>query len=208
MAVTTDIDITNLAFDHLGETTINAFADSNAGLIAERHYEVVIKALLSRYPWRFAVVKKDLGGAEVPTPVNEWKSQWALPTSPALLHILALFNSDQDNAPVLLDYDRYEDKIFANVTGNLYMDYIFLPAVNKWPWYFVELSSAALAAKIAFPITEQKAKADYWKEEAFGTREEKGRGGLFGIAAHADSIETPTKVLVREDSLIIAARNS
>lgn len=206
MAVTTDIDITNLAFDHLGETTINAFADSNAGLIAERHYEVVIKGLLTRQPWRFAMVKKDLGGAEVPTPVNEWKSQWAFPTSPPLLQVRALFNTDNDFAPVLLDYDIYEDKIFANVTGNLYMDYMFLPNVNKWPWYFIELAAAALAAKVAFPITEQKIKADFWKEEAFGTRDEKGRGGLFGIAAHADSIQTPSKTLQREDSLLVTFR--
>ena len=75
-----------------------------------------------------------------------------------------------------------------------------------WPPYFVELMEYAMAAKLAYPITDQANLADEMKQIAFGTAAEVMNGGLFALAKTRNSRENPPQRL--EDFTLVNARFS
>jgi len=208
MAVSSDIDVTNIALSKLGETNINDFTTSKTGQTAKLLYDALVEAVLGMHIWAFARKKVSiggpLGGADIP--VNEWENAYQLPTVPPLVKLLAVYNDSGTFAPPLKRYERFEDKLFTNETTEMFVDYIFLPAENKWPGWFILLIATALAADLAVPITGQVSKKTALTLEAWGSPAQGRRGGLYKEAAFADSIENPTKTIQTSPGDLVLAR--
>lgn len=208
MAVSSDIDVANIALSKLGETNINDFTTNNTGQTAKLLYDPLVEAVLGMHIWSFARKKISiggpLGGADIP--VNEWQNAYQLPTVPPLVKLLAVYNDSGTFALPLKRYERFEDKLFANQDTEMFVDYVFLPAENKWPGWFIMLIATALAADLATPITGQRSKKEALALEAWGLPSQGRRGGLYKEAALADSIENPTKTIQTSPGDLILAR--
>ena len=72
------------------------------------------------------------------------------------------------------------------------------------PNYFIRLLRTALASEIAFVITDQISKADYFRALTYGTPADSGRGGLMREAMNVDSRGKPPQVI--EDYSLIDVR--
>ena len=73
------------------------------------------------------------------------------------------------------------------------------------PVYFVRLLRTAMAAELAIVITDQAAKSDYFRAQAFGTPMENGRGGLMREAMNIDARGQSTQIV--EDYSLIEVRS-
>lgn len=208
MAVSSDIDVANIAMAKLGETAINDFTTTKPGQTAKLLYDPLVEAVLGMHIWAFARKKVSIGGplSGADVPVNEWESAHQLPTVPPLLKLLAVYNDSGTFAPPLKRYERFEDKLFSNETVEMFVDYVFLPATNKWPGWFVLLIATALAADLAVPITGQVSKKEALTLEAWGLPSQGRRGGLYKEASFADSIENPTKTIQTSPGDLVLAR--
>lgn len=199
----TDLAICSRALTLLGASAISAFDEgTDAASTCDRLYTTIKEALLQTYPWKFATKKVELARL-VGTPVNEWTYKYQLPGD-ALGGPQALFNSDQAGArPLTSGWEIYEDTVLTD-EEEVYIDYRFDPGESKYPAYFVILLMYSLCAHLAEPITDQVAKADYWRTVAFGSPQENGRGGFFRQAANADGSSAPPEYI--QDFPLIAAR--
>jgi hypothetical protein len=72
------------------------------------------------------------------------------------------------------------------------------------PKFFVQLLKYAMAWHLAYPVTEQTDKTQYWQQVAVGFPAENGRGGYFRQAIQMDSQGQPPQVL--EDYALSDAR--
>lgn len=202
----TDVDIYNQAISLLRGEPISAFNDgSNEAEIGTTHYEPTIQSLLTRYPWSFCTKKVALSATTAP--LNEYRYAHSLPAG--CLHVWALFPSASVGAAPITDYDIQAPAnarvVFSNYE-NLWLDYTYQLDEQYWPAYFTELAVAAIAAKVAFPLTNQADLVEYWKKEAFGNSNDNGNGGLFAVMTRLDAMQKPAERII--DSPIISSRFS
>ncbi len=208
MAVSSDVDVANIAFSKLGEQPINDFTTTSRGQTAKLLFDPLVEQILTMHIWSFARKKVTIGGplSGPDVPANEWQSAYQLPTVPPFIKLLAVYNDGGTHALPLKSFERFEDKIYANQDTEMWVDYVFLPTANKWPGFFVALVAAGLAGDLAMPITGQVSKRADLMREAWGTPGQGRRGGLYKEAAFADSIENPTKELQTSPGDLILAR--
>lgn len=204
--VESDIDVMNMALvGLLGEAEIQDTTSSTPGKICAKLYRPLILDLLGSYPWKFASKKDTLSTSTTPT--NEWKYSFSIDAIADFVSLVAVYDSDDENAKPMKDFERFGGAIFARVTP-IYIDYVYDIPEDKWPSWFVKLAATALAAELAIPITDQTSKADRLELRAYGTEAQNHRGGLFGKATNRDSVENPTKPLQSGQGEILDYRQS
>jgi hypothetical protein len=199
----TDVSICSDALTLLGAATISSFAEGTPSAIAcSRLYPDLRDTIISRYPWSWSMRKVQLsrlGG----TPVNEWKYAYQIPAS-TLTGVQAVFDSGSDAARSLnYGWEIYQDQLLTNLE-TVYIDYQTTVSETNMPPYFVRLLRTAMAGELAIIVTDQQSKAEYFRQQAFGTPMENGRGGLFREAANIDSRGQLTPVI--EDFSLIEVR--
>lgn len=94
--MSSQVEICNLALIEFGDITITVITDNtskearacNALWNSTRDY------LLKKYPWNFAMRRKDLGAYLPEAPASEYAYQYALPTEPYCLRVWELYGSD------------------------------------------------------------------------------------------------------------------
>jgi len=195
-------EICSLALTELGIAPITSFLeDADESRVCGLIWDDYSRYLLSIYPWRFTLTKIQLGRL-VAEPLNEYQYQYQLPGD--LLRLRAIYDSSGDGATPRIDYQRYENQIYANYE-EVYVDYqVYLEPI-VWPYWFVEFAVVALAAKLAPILTTQDDIAESKMKRAFGLPSDNLQGGLFGQARRIDSSEQTARP-IRSFSLI-AVRN-
>jgi hypothetical protein len=197
------IDICSTALVELGEDTISSFTANTApSKICGQIYPEYIKYLLSIFPWKFT--KKKVQLARLTTaPLNEWSYAYQLPSDMLMLH--GLFNSSSTHILPQTNYEIFEDEIFTNET-TVYIDYQFQPDESNFPSFFTQFVIAAMAAKLAMPITDDRGIEELKSLKAFGSPSDNLNGGLFGVAKKLDSMQDPSSAIRADD--LLAARFS
>lgn len=188
----TAVRLVNEALLRLAAAEIVSLDDATQkASICKRSYDNVIVKLLTMRQWRWATRKFSLSRLAT-APIAHWTYAFQVP-SEAFNHDSpwAVYNSDSNKSPPIRDYEVFEDKLYANDPA-IWADFTVEPAVNAFPPMFRELVILALCEVLAPPITEQAALAEFWGVRAFGTGEEKGRGGFFATAAQADARGNPS----------------
>lgn len=196
-----DIDLANQALRLLGEFAITAFDDGTAladtaGLLQL----ATVRQMLTAHPWRFTMAKAPLARL-TDAPTTEWRYQHALP--PDMLVLRALRDTAAVGANPLLQYELFDGRAYSD-SLELWADYQRWVDPGYWPPTFYAAARYALAADYAVAVGASASVADLFHRRAYGTPQENGRGGLFGIAARADSQQQPPQAM--HDFPLITAR--
>lgn len=179
----TDISICSRVLVLLGAQPISAFTEGDTGTICGAAYPALKMQLFSKYGWRFLMTKKNLT-KDASAPIGEWANSFIIPGE-ALSVPQAIFSSS-NGVIGERDYEVFGRRIYTNFETVL-MDFTEAKPESEWPPYFVALMDAALAARIAFAVTDQQNVAESWKQIAFGPPGDDGLGGLMSDGMSLDS---------------------
>jgi len=198
----TGVSICSDALILLGAKPISSFNDgTDEANAADRLYPDVRDSSLMMYPWSFAYKKLRLSRL-VTEPVSEWEYEYQLPGD-RLGNPRAVFKSSNSRERPMKEWEILGDKLMTN-EEEVYIDYPYQTPEFAMPQYFVQLLKYQMAWHLAYPITEQSEKTQYWQQVALGTPGENGRGGYFRQAMSMDSQGQPSQVI--EDYALSAIR--
>lgn len=187
----------------IGAAPISSFNDGSDGAsICDRLYPDLRDQALMAYPWSFSFKKTQLARL-VTTPTNEYRYQYQMPAD-RLGAPRAVYNSSGLNQYPITEYRI----MGANVLTNeeiIYVDYQYSLPESEMPVWFVQFLKYLMAAHIAFPMTDQLDKAEYYKVMAVGTPGDNGRGGYMRTAMNIDGMNQPVNSI--KDFSLTQVRN-
>lgn len=151
---TSKVKILSAAFILLGKDAINDIVSTDKIVIAASQvYDYLKPDLLTAFPWRFAMLTRELNKLSTTPPVTRFANAFQLP--PDML--LAYRPED------LINYEIYEDMLYTN-NSQVKLDYIHPATENEFPPYFVRAINHTLAAEIAMTVTQTITIAEYWEK--------------------------------------------
>ena len=135
----------------IGDLPVTSLSgNTRAETVANNLYDNIVQAEMSKYRWGFARRLAQLA-LTTETPVgNDYKNIYQLPAD--LINVVKL-----DPA---IQYRIYGDKVYANTSGPLYVDYIANVVEGEWPVYFAKMIEYALATDFAPSIRDSAASAE------------------------------------------------
>lgn len=150
----TDIGLCARALVRLGAAPITSFDDGTAeSEVAGILYTTSRDALLSSYPWTFAMGQVDLTTL-VTTPVADYQFAYQLPND-YLRAISCGSGGHGRGVPYRITRDALHTD-FEDIT----LTYIFRPDESEFPPYFDQALIMRLAAEFCIPITENTSRAE------------------------------------------------
>lgn len=199
---TTDIDVASQSLGLCRGKPISSFNEgTNEADIADQYYMTFIADIFSRYPWSFALKKRQLS-RDATAPENEFTYRYVVPAE--VQRIFAVYRSGQVGAkPITEGWDRVGNFIETN-ENELWAEYTVYKSESQWPGYFLQYAIHAFATLIAVPYSDDKDLRNDLHVLTYGKDQENERGGKFGVAASTDSqskpaeqIQTPDLILAR-----------
>lgn len=154
------IGICSRALTKLGAKTISSFSEnSTEATVVNQLYDTTVNALLSSYPWRFALAQKKLARLNL-SPAADFRFSYALPND-----CIRIISAGQTTRGSGLNYRVFNNQLHANAE-QVILTYITRPTEDKFPAFFIQAVVAKLAAVFCLPLTESTARTDYLKKEA------------------------------------------
>lgn len=156
MAVT-PVDIANMAMALLTEASIDSLDDDDrAARLLNTHFDTTREAELMKRDWVFAILSVDV----VPTVTGAWPYGFAYELPSDCLRLLPMtWNGDPDADEI--DYRREGDTVITAAGGTRRIRYIGnLIDPGDWDALFTQVLAAALAIKIAHPLTGKAGMVD------------------------------------------------
>jgi hypothetical protein len=153
--VATDLEVCNLALDHLKESPITSLDENRApARWMARNYVATRNMVMVSHIWKFAMDRARI--AEDPAkPDFEWEHRFRKPTD--CLRVLPLREGGTLNGR-LIPHVVEGDFILTNAGGPLFVRYLKVVANPAlWPPLFVDAVSTKLAARSAHFITGKQA---------------------------------------------------
>lgn len=195
----TAVSICNKSLLYLGSEAITSFTDGTlSGNACSVIYDDVKRATMSMYAWSFTIKKAQLN-KEVATPVSEWSNQFAFPSDMLSNVPRAVRTSSSPGAPTTTDWEVGQSTsgtaVLMSNYDTIFIDYQKEVSEALMPHHFVQLLAYQLAWHLAEVLTDQTAKAEFWRNIALGSPAEGFRGGYFRQAVFIDSAgQTPSSI--------------
>lgn len=156
----TSISLCSKALLKVGASTITSFEDGTAEAeVAANLYPMLRDAMLSAYPWSFAVAQTRLPRIDG-VPLADFQYAYQLP--PQFLRVISAGSNAKGSG---MEYRILESRLHTNRT-EVNLTYIFCPDESLFPAYFSEALIARLAAEFCLPLTESTSRAEYLGKEA------------------------------------------
>jgi hypothetical protein len=148
--VASNVQIANLALNVIGEEPITSFSDNDkAARTVSLWYEPVRRAVLRSHPWNFAVARRTLAQLTEVPPFG-YAHKYALPSD-----FLRLLSVNDAARPY-----EIEKREFLTDASEVQLRYVYdVTDPNQYDTLFLMTFAAALAVKIAMPITNDKEQA-------------------------------------------------
>lgn len=166
------LDICNVGLtSYLGAGKIDAInSDTPAAEQCLIHYEPLRKGLLEAHRWEFAKRRRALTEATTNDRSTEWDYKYTKPdgillihwvNDPAVARSLLHMQDDPD-----IEREIYDTSIYCNVP-DAYIEYTAdITSTEAMPQYFQTALSAAVAAAVALPLTQNVKLAEFAKGQA------------------------------------------
>lgn len=131
----------------LGHQPISSLANGDQLIVsAEQAFDFLYPAILAQNNWRFATQIQQLSQS-VEVPPMPWKTIYLLPAG--WLKTIRVY-------PQNYAWDIYENsKIYAQLQGDFFMEYVFQPDISKLPAHFVHYFAIELAAYLALSSAQR-----------------------------------------------------
>jgi hypothetical protein len=157
-AITTDVQICNLALDRIGQAPISSLEAPTTTTedICARHYDATRREMLRRYVFNFSKKYAILTADVVKVPAFGYSTAYLLPND--FIRLMALGDvTVNDDTPGHL-YDLSEGYIFTDSgdapAGGLQIQYVFdARTVAKYDPLFIKILKLQLAANMAYKFT-------------------------------------------------------
>lgn len=150
----TDLQLCSRALIKIGAAQITSFTSGSAESdIASALYSITRDALLSAYPWNFALKKATLSQSSTP-PVSDFQYAYTLPTD--YLRAISAGNSNKSRGS---HYHIVGNALHTNESV-VVLSYIYRANESDFPPFFASVLIAQLAAEFCIPLTENSARAD------------------------------------------------
>lgn len=150
----TETDVANMALALLEEAPITDIDDDNtAARLCKTHFEITRKGELVAHDWDFAVKTDDLTGVDTDSGSGTLNWEYTLPADN--LRVLPL-TYDNTRHGVPISWEVREGKLYSDQETPRGIRYIAdIEDPTNWPPLFVEVVAAALAVKLAHPLTHK-----------------------------------------------------
>lgn len=149
-----DVDVANMALDVLDEAAIDALTeDVKPARLLDRHYVQTRQAELAKHPWVFALANESVTGTD--TDSGDGTLNWSYAVPSGALRILPLtYNGEPDGVPI--SWRQEGGVILSDQESPRIIRYIAdVTDPDDWSPLFTEVMVAALAVKIALPLTHK-----------------------------------------------------
>lgn len=158
MAITPE-DIANMALAVLDEAPIDSLdQDVKAARLLNLHFDQTRMSELTKHAWVFAILSTSLVGTDLGTDSDTFNWVYELPAD-CLRPLPLTYNGEPDGIPIgwrqeagLLYSDQSSPRIIRYIAN--------LTDPNDWDATFTEVLVAALAIKIALPLTHKSGMVD------------------------------------------------
>lgn len=146
------VDIANMALDLLTEAGIDSLdEDVKAARLLSRHWDTTVESELMKNAWVFAIVSAEIAGTDLGTGSDTLAWQYELPAD-ALRPLPLTYNGQADGIPISWRQEGgfvYSDQSSPRIVR--YIANVIDPA--EWNALFTDAVAAALAIKVAHPMT-------------------------------------------------------
>lgn len=181
----TETDIANMALGVLDEAPIaNIDDDNTAARLCKLHFEQTRKAELAKHDWAFAIATDSVTGTD--TLSGDGTLNWSYDIPTGALRILPLtYDGEADGIPI--SWRQVGAVILSDQDSPRKISYIEDKTdPTAWSPLFTEVFVAALAIKIALPLTHKSGMIDVAKaayqtalQEALLANAMRGSGTLY-----------------------------
>ncbi len=152
------LDIANMALAVLDEAPIaQPDRDVKAARLLNLHFDLTCEAELTKYAWVFAILRANVVGSDTG---SECGLTFAYELPADCLRPLPLTdNGEPDGVPI--SWRQEAGLIYSDQSGPLTLRYVAnLTDPNDWDALFTEVLVAALAIKVAHPLTHKSGMID------------------------------------------------
>lgn len=158
MAIT-PLDVANMAIAILDEAPIDSLdQDIKAARLLNLHFDLTREAELTKYAWVFAILTATVDGTDTGTGDGTYNYAYELPAD--CLRPLPL-TYDGEPSGVAISWRQEADIIYTDQSSPRIIRYVAnLTDPNDWDALFTEVFIAALAIKIALPLTHKTGMLD------------------------------------------------
>ena len=158
------VDICNSALNLLGASTITQLTeDSKNARLCNQRYEPIRDRMFRSHSWNCLTKRVQLA-EDSSAPVVEYTNQFTLPSD--CLRVLKIHNGTTDSIASSLDY-AVEGRKIKTDEGTVFLVYIAkIIDPNEYDTYLVEALAAALAADLAYAITNNATLAKNYEATA------------------------------------------
>lgn len=156
---TTPLDVANMVLAVFDEAPIDSLdQDVKAARLMNLHMDLTREAELTKYAWVFAILRASVVGAD--TGSGDCTLNWAYELPVDCLRPLPLTdNGEPDGVPI--SWRQEAGLIYSNMSGPLTIRYVAnLTDPNDWDALFTEVLVAAVAIKVAHPLTKKSGMID------------------------------------------------
>jgi len=189
-----DVAICSKALLRLGDKAISSFSEGSSGPLCKEIFPELKLRILTSHPWRFNTIKSKLLNRTLIEPPSQYKYAYQLP--PDMISSLprTVWDSgfNQGRSAQFTGFNIFQDKLLTSAEKIL-IDYQIDVVADSFPIHVTNLTIYAMMAEIALPVTDQQTTATAAQIRAWGTPEERGKGGYFREAARIDSQGHPSQ---------------